>query len=367
MKRYRLYCHLRILILSDYHQSDEVGKQDYDKEVIYSMPKSSNASASAFGWDFQSNAAIMLMLKNIVDASKVKVEGDSEDVEITFSNGKMLMAQAKSVMDPDDFSFVTNKLKDALKTLNNASKISDVEQLVFVTNSPNPFNDIATMYKFSSPLNIIPFSELPMGCQQSISDICSTNGYSIDTSMLTVCVMQFYGHDEDERYKVLRSLTEEFLNRLGVERVSTGQILSLWQHSFAVNATQRTSAITKESMVWPIIAILCEVRENDTVLEDYDSSDAAEILRKYRAVINNNCERFEFISKVLSDFNEFYPEMISRERRNRFISEKWEQYKNDFDLKNADSETEKVVICLTVSNILKNRKVIAEIKGKVKL
>ena len=34
------------------------------------MPRSSNATASAFGWDFQSNAAIMLMLKNIERASK---------------------------------------------------------------------------------------------------------------------------------------------------------------------------------------------------------------------------------------------------------------------------------------------------------
>jgi len=37
--------------------------------------KFTNASSSAFGWDFQSNAAIMLMLKNMERASKVKVEG----------------------------------------------------------------------------------------------------------------------------------------------------------------------------------------------------------------------------------------------------------------------------------------------------
>lgn len=84
------------------------------------MPRSSNATASAFGWEFQSNAAIMLMLKNIEKASRVKVEGESEDVEITFSNGKMLMAQAKSVMNPDDISFVISKLEAALKTLNKA-------------------------------------------------------------------------------------------------------------------------------------------------------------------------------------------------------------------------------------------------------
>lgn len=331
------------------------------------MPKSSNATASAFRWEFQSNAAIMLMLKNIVEASKVKVEGDTEDVEITFSSGKMLMAQAKAVENPDDFKNVKGKLKAGLRTLNAASKISDVEQLVFVTNSPNPFNNIATMYKFSSPLNMVPFSELPTSCQRAISDICSTSGYSIDTSMLTICVMQFHGEFEDERYKVLQSMIGEFLNKLGVERVSTGQILSLWQHSFMVNASQRKTVITKESMIWPIIAILCEVRESDIELDDYDPSDVEEILQKYGAVINNNSERFEFVSKLLSDFNDFYPAMKSKDRVERFLSEKWEQYKSDFDLKKAGSDTEVMVIRLTLSKVLKSRRVIVKIKGEVKL
>lgn len=331
------------------------------------MPRSSNATASAFGWEFQSNAAIMLMLKNIIDASKVKVEGETEDIEITFSNGRVLMAQAKAVENPDDFGNVKRKLEEGLRTLNAASKIADVEQLVFVTNSPNPFNNTRTMYKFSSPLNIVPFSELPSSCQKSISDICAKNRYSINTSMLTIYVMQFHGESEDERYKVLQSLTERFLSDLGVERVSTGQILSLWQRSFTVNASQRTTSITKESMIWPIIAILCEVRESDTELDDYDLSDVAEILQKYRAVINNNSERFEFVSKVLSDFYDFYPGMKSRDRVERFISEKWGQYKSNFDLKKADSTTEEIVIRLTLSKVLKSRRVIAEIKGKVKL
>ncbi len=331
------------------------------------MPRSSNATASAFGWDFQSNAAIMLMLKNIERASKVKVEGENEDVEITFSDGKMMMAQAKAVVDPNDVSFVISKLEAALKTLDKASKNTDVEQLVYITNSPNPFDDVATMFKFSSPFNTAPFSELPPSCQQTINDICMASGYGLDTSMLTVCVMQFHGEFEDARYKVLQSHIGEFLNELGARSVSTRQILLLWQHSFAVNATQRTAVITKESMVWPIIAILCEVSEDDTELGDYDSSDVADILQKYRAVINNNSERFEFISRVLSDFYEFHPELKSKEQVNRFISEKWMEYKSDFDLKNADSATEKMVICLTISNVLKKRKEITRIKSRVKL
>lgn len=329
--------------------------------------KSSNASASAFGWDFQSNAAIMLMLKNIEKASKVKVEGQSEDVEITFADGKILMSQAKAVVTPDDYSHVKEKLEAGLRTLNNAAKISDVEQLVFVTNSPNPFNDTTTMFKFSSPLNIIHFSELPAVCQQAIDDICACKEYDFDTAKLTVCVMQFHGENDDERYKVLTSLTAEFLNHLGVHKISTSDLLALWQHSFAINASQLITSITKKRMVWPIIAILCEVGEDDAELEDYDDSDVSEILQKYRSVINNNSERFEFVSCILSEYNEFHPEMKSKERTKKFIEEKWGNYKNSFDFKSADSTTEEMVIRLTVVNVLRSRMVIADIKSKVKI
>lgn len=329
--------------------------------------RSSNASSSAWGWEFQSNAAIMLMLKNIENASKVKVEGDTEDIEITFSNGKMLLSQAKAVTNPDDYSNVRKKLEAGLRTLNSAAKLENVEQLVFVTNSPNPFKQENTMYKFSSPLNIVPFSELPEVCKKIVHEMCIARNYDFDTSLLTICVMQFYGEKEDERFKVISNLTTEFLNNLGVSRLSTNQLLTLWQHMFTVNASQRATFISKKRMVWPIIAFLCEVNEDDTALGDYDESDVIEIIQRYRRVINNNCESFEFISRVISDYNEFHPEMKSKERSERFISEKWENYEDDFDLKNSDSDIRKIVICLTVSNVLRSRRIISSIKGKVNL
>ena len=39
----------------------------------------------------------------------------------------------------NDYSHVKENLKKSLKTLNNVAKLSDVERLIFVTNSPNPF------------------------------------------------------------------------------------------------------------------------------------------------------------------------------------------------------------------------------------
>ena len=277
------------------------------------------------------------------------------------------MSQAKSVMKPDDFNNVKRNLQKGLGTLNNAAKLSEVEQLVFVTNSPNPFNDATTMFKFSSPLNMASFSELPENCKQVIDEICTEKGYDFDKKILSVCVMQFHGENEDERYKVLSQLTAEFLNSLGIYKIPTTQLLTLWQHSFAVNATQQSTAITKERMVWPVIAILCEVSEEDAELQDYDEHDIEEIVHKYRNVINNNSERFAFVSRVLSDYNDYAQELKPRERTQKFINDKWNNYEDCFDLKSADQQTREMVIRLTVANVLRSRKVITEVKGKVRL
>ena len=47
-----------------------------------------NASASAFGWDFQVNAAILFLLDNIEEAERIRVEGANEGIEITLNDKK---------------------------------------------------------------------------------------------------------------------------------------------------------------------------------------------------------------------------------------------------------------------------------------
>ena len=77
------------------------------------MAKSSNASSSYFGVDFQRNAAIVLLLKNIEEVSKIKIEGQKEDIEITLNNEKIIYSQVKSVEKQEDTSHVIQKLEDA--------------------------------------------------------------------------------------------------------------------------------------------------------------------------------------------------------------------------------------------------------------
>ena len=76
-----------------------------------------NASFSEFGWEFQTNAAIVLFIRNIEDASSVRVEGAHEDIEITLYDGTVIYAQAKARAGNEPGKGSTDRLDGALKTM----------------------------------------------------------------------------------------------------------------------------------------------------------------------------------------------------------------------------------------------------------
>ena len=79
------------------------------------MVKNRRANAVLFGFDFQRNAAIILMLERIKELRSVRLEGNEEDIELTLENGKKILAQAKAVeKSSSDFSHVRENLKKAL-------------------------------------------------------------------------------------------------------------------------------------------------------------------------------------------------------------------------------------------------------------
>lgn len=170
-----------------------------------------NASPSAFGWDFQANAAILLMLENIREADKVRVEGADEDIEITLKDKTKIYSQVKSVIKQDDFSNINEKLTAALETLNLDSQNGDGSLFTYTTNSPNPFNNQKTMWAFTGRTHL-DFDELPDSCQKKVQNILAHMGYShLDTSLMDVHVIPFYGRDLKNRYKEILVARREML------------------------------------------------------------------------------------------------------------------------------------------------------------
>ena len=59
------------------------------------MAKNRRADAVVFGFDFQVNAAIVLMLENITELKSLRLEGNYEDIELELNDNHYILAQAK--------------------------------------------------------------------------------------------------------------------------------------------------------------------------------------------------------------------------------------------------------------------------------
>lgn len=331
--------------------------------------RGTNASSSAFGWDFQVNAGIVLMLMNLRHSQSVRIEGKTEDVEITLINGRKIHAQAKSVYDSDDYSHVIDKLNKALTTLANAQSMSETERLIYATNSPNPFNDVQSMQAFSGSCAYLPYTDLPKVCKDRIDTLCDNHKPTLLKDNLHVLVFDFRG-DGENRYRVVRDKTNELLAQLNLSDRGWGkQTLDVWHREFRCNSSQHNLSlkITKKQMLWPLIVWLCEVGDDDARFDDCDEADVNEILSRYKTVICDNAERFEFITKVMTAYSGFETGLPSKTRTNRFVSENWYNFIGEFALPNTDESIAEMVVKIAVHNVIKSRHQIASVKKAVNL
>lgn len=183
----------------------------------------SNASPSAFGWDFQTNAAIVLMIENIQSVVQIRVEGKLEDIELKLLNGNYIYSQAKSIIDREKFSNARAKLKKAIKTLCAAALNNNYEKLIYITNTPKPFGSLDTLSTFYDNA-YCKYSDLPKNCQDVIQDlIMNDHNCNFDTSKFIIRILPFHTNNLDERYKVVKRIVSEFLYEIDSRMLGIGQ------------------------------------------------------------------------------------------------------------------------------------------------
>lgn len=318
-----------------------------------------NASASAFGWDFQANSAILLMLENIRDAKCVRVEGVDEDIEITLQDKTKVYVQAKAVEKPDDTSHVIEKLTKALETLSDAAKNGDGRLFTYVTNSSNPFNNQRTLSYFTGRTHL-SFDELPDVAQNKINEIIQKNEYTdLDVHKLDVRVIPFYGNDLKNRYKEIQACVNEFLAEMNVDvqGIST-DIMGIWQKDLFQNATQSdtTISISKEKMIWPLIVLVVDKTAANEYKANFNDDEIGEIEQKYKMIINQNTMSYDMISRVLSDHRK------SKKTQKLFVADQWRNYLDIVSTIEADDDTKESLVKIILYRILTQRKCIRDIK-----
>ncbi len=329
------------------------------------------ANALFFGIDFQINAGIVLMIENIKEATSIRMESDKEDIEIELNNKHSILAQAKSVEKAStDFSHVLKNLKQALVSLSDGASKCTVDRLIFITNSPSPFNnkEMNTIFALDAHRS---FDTLPTKAKEYILQHIPQNS-SFNTNLFSIQILPFESDDEKERYKFVKQTIDDFIGQLNLS--SSG--LCRKYHNALTNSIFRNGSkkdlnikISKQQFIWPLIVFETDIeRYDDNVLSFIDDSLYDEILDKYKDIINDHCEKFEFVTRVLSDYLSFRENnKAGNININSFINSIWQNYIEDISVPNMNHEIEEGLIKIILYSIIKRRIAIQSIKESTNL
>ena len=327
------------------------------------------ATSGLFGFDFQTNAAIVIMLEHIRDVETIRLEG-KEDIEILLNDNSYILSQAKAVVKSStDFNNVKRNLKNALISLSDtASSRSKIKQLVYITNSPNPFNEKIPNTIFYGEAHR-EYKSLPEPLQLVIRKYLSEITPSLDPSKLMLQILPFETDNDTERYKCVIKEVENFIYKLGNIRVPKDELHGIWVKDIFKSGTRNDQELrlTKKDIIWPVIVFATNDMNYDEF--DCDDSEIEEINILYKDLINNSCEKYEFITKILCSYNGFQSDKKHRERMENFIKIKYKDYLYILEGNNLSiaKEIKIKLLQIIIRNILCKRIQINNIKNSVNL
>lgn len=340
-----------------------------NKELLYSKNEKSvdtNASPSAYGWCFQVGAGITLMLDNVKEFTSLKMEGASDDIEISLDSGK-IYAQAKSVTKIGDQSSASTNLKNALRILSQDSKNGNALSLIYITNIVNPLSsktDSAFQYNKS-----YEFSVLPDDAQKKILDKVADD---FPTSKFKLYILNFFG-EGDNKFQSIKEKIAEFLREAIDDPSYNKRLLDSWFETFMVNASdkpdeQKRLELKKKDVIYPVIVLVIDspVSEND-FNKVCEHDNYADICQQYRKTISANVCDYEFYAEVIGDF-------LSKRKLAKntaaykfdFVKDEWKSYEARFAAI-SNAETREALIKLLLLTIITQRSKINEIKEATNL
>lgn len=299
--------------------------------------KNTNATSSAFGWDFQYNLALYLVMdQDLTQVEKFKVEGPTEDIEIYFRNKEPIYIQAKAQENPYSNSTTNQHLNNAINSLiNTVDKVNEeYSEVIYGNNIEIPIRANKYPNLFQGARVNLSYVELPETHKKKIDSIFNKTTVVIDFEKLKqnirILKITFYGSDDETRYRHIREKVIDRLDEIGFPRFKASKIFSNLQNEFKNNASRRVY-LTIKDLGWLIILHSINIEEN-MVYELFDIPKINETSLKtdFSELILNKSLDFEFVTSVTTEFNKFslsYP--TRRDMVENFVKEHYTRFKDD--------------------------------------
>ena len=113
-----------------------------------------------------------------------------------------------------DFSHVRENLKKALLTLSEGAERVSARQLIFITNSTNPFKEPDSRNVFGGFPSRRKFEDLPQSSKDLVQNYLKQIKRPLDLSKFIVQTFPFETDDETERYKFVMQKVNDFIGAL---------------------------------------------------------------------------------------------------------------------------------------------------------
>lgn len=323
-------------------------------------PVDTNASPSAYGWCFQVGAGITMMLDNVKEFISLKMEGASDDIEITLDKGK-IYAQAKSVTQIGDQRSASNNLNNALRLLSQDAENGDAFRLIYITNIANPLsssNASAFQYGHSYDFSVLP--------DDAKSKITKKVGMDFPSDKFQLHILNFFGEGEN-KYTSIKEKIAEFLRSAINDPSYNKRLLDSWFETFMVNASdkpdnQKKLELKKKDVIYPVIILVIDppISENEFA-EVCDHDNYAEIIQDYRETINRNIYDYEFIASVIGDFLSKRNKTVDKNYKCTYVKNEWNNFENQFAVI-TNAETREALTKLLLLTVITRRSKINSIK-----
>jgi hypothetical protein len=339
-------------------------KKSQNISRLNSKTANTNASPAAYGWCFQVGAGITLMLDNLKDFSFLKMEGASDDIELTTKAGK-IYAQAKSVVQMGDQRNASTNLKEAMRTLSHDVNNGDAVRLIYITNIVNPLSvssEISSAFQFDDSYE---FSVLPDEAQSKIRELVDDD-FPCDKFQLNI--IRFFG-EGNNKFKSVKDKISEFLREAIDDPSYNQRLLESWFETFMVNAADKPDKekkleLSKKQIILPVIVVAIDkpIQESEfSKVCDHDNYN--EIEQRFRDVINRNVCDYEFYAGVCGEYLSKRREAIDKTNyKYEYVKNEWKSFEPQFSIiKNA--ETREALIKLLLLTVIKQSGKIEDIRG----
>jgi hypothetical protein len=257
-----------------------------------------------------------------------------------------------------------------MKSLSDGAQKVNTKELVFITNSPNPFNDDALKNMFYGN-SIEKYENLPPSTKELIDTYLSQISVPLDKNKLVIRAFPFEGDDERQRYRAVWDVISDFMGHIGLGEYGYRQKLhEVWEGMLYRSGSKSNKEIKlgKKDVVWPIIVCVTgqgNLDRNALYCTGLDDSEFEEISNRYREIIDYCSERFDFVVKVISDFT--IAGIKDRDAVSMFVNDHWSDYTDDVELDSIDEEIRSSLIKIIMYTILSKKYVINRIKKEVNL